>query len=315
MINKRFADEYRKAVDSVPLPLGYQDEILSALKDKENTNSLDAEREKRRKRYRGLGLSVAAAVLVLTVGLSVIFSVGINLAPTKEIRFCVASATNLNRVAGARIVFIDKQGEMLKDKKGETVTVFTDENGEAVATIPSTQEYTVQITTDGFITLEEELREGNYYISPEMTDDTYRAVITWDRECDLDAHLSVTSQGATEKLNYFNSDIENAQGQVIAALDTDSENGDGPETITFNAQDNMTIRFSVASYSALKENSNTHLSNTGAKVTLYKGETCVDVYNIDTSSQGNVWCVFEIKNSQLAVCDYTYSVSAITEIK
>ncbi|MBQ8000292.1 MAG: hypothetical protein IJ298_03635 [Ruminococcus sp.] len=315
MIDKRFADEYRKAVDSVQLPLEYQDEILSALRVKESTVSLDAEREMRRKRKRSLALPLVAAVLVLAVGLSVIFSVGINNTPVQEVRFSVASATSLRGVAGARIVFIGKQGEVLTDKKGETVTAVTDEKGEAVATIPSTQEYSVQITTDGYITLEEELRDGNYYISPEMTDDTYRAVLTWDKECDLDAHLSITAQGVTEKLNYFNSDVEDAQGQVIAALDTDSETGDGPETITFNAQEGVSFRFSVASYSALKDESSGELSATGARVTLYRGESCVGVYTIDTAYKGNAWCVFEVENTQLTVCDYTYSVSAITEIK
>lgn len=316
MIDKSFASEYRKTVDSIDFPLNYQEKILSDTQVKENILSFEAANKKGKAgNYRRYITAAVAAVLVLAVGFSVLFSAGINLKATKEVRIYVASATSLNCVAGARIVFIDKQGEVLTDRKGETVTAFTDEKGEAVVTIPATEDYTAQIVAEGYIPLEEASDKGNYYISPVMDKDTYRAVLTWKEECDLDAHLSVTQNGVTEKVHYFNSDFENSQGEVVAALDTDSETGSAPETITFNAQEDMKLRFSVASYSSLKENSNTHLALSGAKVTLYKGEACVGVYSIGTWAQGNVWCVFEIENSQLTVCDYTYSVGAIREIK
>lgn len=314
MNDKKFAEEYRNSVDSVKLPIDFKDKILSELRSAENTSS-EAKVQKHGSKKLKLAVSVLAAVLVLAVGLSAILTALPAVYGSKEVRFYVASATNLCSVAGARLVFKDRDGQLLTDETGQTVTVVTDENGEAVASLPAKGEYSVQITTEGYITLEENAQRGNYYISPEMSEDTYRAVLTWNEDCDLDAHLSVTTQRGTEKLNYFNSDIEDENGQVIAALDTDSENGDGPETITFNAYDGMSFCFSVASYSALKNDGSLKLSDTGAQVTLYRGETCMGTYSVDAVSEGNVWCVFKVENSQLEVCDYTYSVSAITEIK
>lgn len=314
MTDKKFCDEYRMSVDSVQLPEDYKEKILSNLSNGENVISLEAHREKVGKSRRPLWSALAAAVLVLAVGLAVIFSVGINNVPTKEVSFRVASATTLRGVAGARIVFISAEGEYLKDEKGETLTAYTDDNGEATASIPVTEEYTAQITAQGFIPLEQSGSGGNVYVSPVMNEDTYRAVLVWSGDYDLDAHLSVTAGGVTEKLNYFKSDIEDEQGQVIAALDTDSSRGGSPETITFNAKDEMLVRFSVASYSSLKDKES-KLCDTGAQVTLYKGDRCIDVYTVDSGAQGNVWCVFEMEKSQLTACDYTYSVSAMTEIK
>ncbi len=315
MTDKKFFDEYRKSVDSVQLPQGFKEKILSNLENRENIIDLQAHREKQGKNRLPLWSTLVAAVLVLAVGFAVIFSVGINNIPTKEVSFYVASATNLKGVAGARIVFVTAEGEYLKDKKGDTLTAYTDENGEATATVPATEEYTAQITAQGFITLEQSGNGGNVYVSPVMNEDTYRAVLVWNGEQDLDAHLSITSGDVTEKLNYFESDIEDETGQVIAALDTDSDKGGSPETITFNATDEMLIRYSVASYSSLKDKESRKLSDTGAQVTLYKGDRCIGVYTIEESTDDNVWSVFEIENSQLNACDYTYSVSAMTEIK
>lgn len=319
MNDTRFAAEYKKSVDAVALPADYQEKILSRLREVSTSpkDSLKPEKEKGKigGRVSYSFIASLAAVLVLAVGLTAVLSVVPVMPDSTVVSFSVASATNLGAVQGARIVFKDSGGELLTDSKGEVVTAVTDSKGEARATIPATQEYTAQITAQGYITLEDSADKGSYYVSPEMDESTYRAVLTWNEECDLDAHLSVTTAEGTEKLNYFNSDIEDEKGNVIAALDVDNETGDGPETITFNAYDDAVFRFSVASYSALKNGGEGRLSATGAQVTLYRGEICIGTYSIDTKSQGNAWCVFEVEDSELRLCDDTYSVSAITEIK
>lgn len=316
MNDNKFKAEYRKSVKSVSLPCDYKEKILSNLKAQEAVIPITAKtKENSIRKTSRLMTSLVAAVLVFAVGLTAILFIKTNNTETQVVRLSVASATNLNTISGARIVFRNSVGELLTDENGEILTAVTDENGLATATVPATEEISAQITMDGYISIEETAVSGNYYISPVMGEDTYRAVLTWDKKCDLDAHLSVTAENKTEKLNYFNSDIEDENGTVIAALDVDNEKGDGPETITFNASDDMLFRFSVASYSALKNSNDIKLSNTGAQVTLYRGETCIGTYNIDTNTEGNTWCVFEIEKSNLNICDYTYSVSAITEIK
>lgn len=303
MTDLKFTTEYRKSVEAVALPKNYQENILSALSERTPKRRVD------NTVFYKCVLS-AAAVLVLVFGL--IFAT--KMMPSDvHVSFRVSSATNLSAVKGARIVFVNSHGELLCDSTGETVEIFTDENGEAEATVPS-KGYTPYICAEGYIPLAADKTEGNYYISPEMNENTYRAVLTWETVQDLDAHLSVTKDGKTEKLHYFNSSIENEKGEVTAALDTDSETGSNPETITFNCDENTVVRYSVASYSALKEDIAKPFSDTAAQVALYRGEELLGIYKIQ-ESEGNVWCVFEIENGELRICSEYYSVSAMTDIK
>ena len=310
MTDKKFSNEYKKYIESAELPIDYQAEILSNLKKKTE----EPQNNKFYKNHKFVA-PLVAAVLVVCVGLSVCFS--LNFLKTQEVtlNFKVMSATNLRCITGAKIVFISPSGEKIKDKNGEDITAFTDENGTATVTLPRDEDYTVEVTADGFITLEESAEGGNYYISPVMNDDTYRAVLTWDKECDLDAHLSVTAHDNTEKINYYKSDIKDENGEVIASLDVDNETGDGPETITFNADDNSLWRFSVCSYSALKENSKLSLFESKPKVTLYQGNKLVCTYTLDKETADNVWRVLEIENGEIKLSNYTYSVNAVTEIE
>ncbi len=310
MTDKKFSTEYKNYIESAKPPVDYQAEILSNLKKKTQESPKYMFYNNRK-----LVASLVAAVLVVCIGLSVFLSFSFLKTQDVTLNFKVMSATNLKCISGAKIAFISPSGERIKDKNGEDITAFTDENGTATVTLPSDEDYTVEVTADGFITLEESAQNGNYYISPVMDNDTYRAVLTWDKECDLDAHLSVTAHDNTEKINYYKSDIKDENGDVLAALDVDNETGDGPETITFNADDNSLWRFSVCSYSALKENSKLSLFEAKPKVTLYQGNKLVCTYTLDKETADNVWCVFEIKNGEMKLSNYTYSVNAVTEVE
>ena len=147
-----------------------------------------------------------------------------------------------------------------------------------------------------------------------MNEDTYRAVLTWENNCDLDAILTMTKGEEKEQLFYFKSDIKNEQGEVIAALDTDSAVLGAPETITFNTTEDGLFRFSVASYSSLVNSGKADLGVSEAQVTLYKGSTVVDTFKVNDDTQDNAWCVFEIRNGKLHITDSTYSINAITEV-
>ena len=310
MTDKKFSTEYKKYIESAELPVDYQAEILSNLKKK-------TEEPQKYKFYNNSKLvaSLVAAVLVVCIGLSIFLSFNFLKNQDATLNFRVMSATNLKGISGAKIVFISPSGERIKDKNGVDFTAFTDENGTATVTLPTDEDYMVEVTADGFITLEESAEGGNYYISPIMNDDTYRAVLTWDKECDLDAHLSVTAHDNTEKINYYKSDIKDENGDVLASLDVDNETGDGPETITFNADKNSLWRFSVCSYSALKENSKLSLFEAKPKITLYQGNKLVGTYTLDIETADNVWCVFEIKNGEIKLSNYTCLVNAVTEIE
>lgn len=321
-MNERFYDEYRNSVNSIKFPEKYKEKILSALsEDFDNaekksgvTGKITSVDFAHKSRVKFIG-SMVAAVLIIAVALSVMFSVRNLTPPLKEVRFTVSCATNLSRIKGARVTFLSKTGETLKDKNGKVYEAYTDENGQVAVTIPSTEECTAQVSLDGYITATESIDNENIYVSPVMNEDTYRAVLQWSEDMDLDAILTVTASDRVERLDYFNSDIENKDGQVIATLDVDSDKPDTPETITFNAEDGAVFRFYVASYSSLKEGQDKDIANSGAVVTLYKGNECIGVYTSEHKSQGNVWCVFEAEGDILRLCDYTYIVENMKDVK
>lgn len=334
MKDNKFSAEYKKAVNGVSLPADYKEKILSALKEQdkkqeeENTPKTteiieftkpekQSEKETKTrnlKKFIPAIASVAAAIVIVVT--AVMFFAKKPVTPFKTtFNFSVASATNLGNISGAQIVFRDSNGELLTDDNGEILTAYTDENGKASVTLPEGEEYTAQVTIDGYIPYETSAQNGYIYISPVMTEDTYRAVLTWEKESDLDAILTTESEGNKDRVFYFKGTIENDEGQVIAALDTDSQFPTAPETITFNTEADTTFRFSVASYSALKESDANNLANSGAQVVLYKGETLLGKYNVPEDTSGNTWYVFEIKDSQLEIKNEIYSVDAISDVR
>ena len=322
MKNDKFCLEYRNSVDSVKLPENYKEKILSGLSEEfDNTDEKSGFMGKvtplesaRRPKVKFIG-SMVAAVLVIAVTLGVMFSVRIMIPSSKEVRFTVSCATNLQRVQGARVVFLSNTGETLKDKDGKVYEAYTDEKGQVAVTIPYTEDCSAQVSLDGYITATEEIDSENIYVSPVMNEDTYRAVLRWSEDMDLDSIFTVTSDKGIEKLDYFNSDIEDKEGQVIATLDVDSDTPDSPETITFNVEEGAVFRFSVASYSSLKERKNKDIANSGAMVTLYRGSECIGVYRAENKPQGNAWCVFEVEGDILRLCDYTYTIENMKDIK
>ncbi len=316
MTDSRFSECYKESVNSTKLPENFKDNILSNLDFDEKVIPFETTQKKKpkAKSFPRTMVSAAAAVAIAFCAL-LLFSVFKRPMPvaTTDLTVRVANATNLTRVGGAKVTFKNSKGEYLKDEKGRVLTAYTDEQGAVSATVPEGEELQVEVLATGFIPFVGNAVE-NIYISPEMTKDTYRAVLIWKEECDLDAFLTLTTEDGVEKLHYFKSDIVNKEGNVIAALDTDSEVPFAPETITFNASDGGLWRFSVGSYSSLKDEEGTMLRESGATVTLYKGDSLVGEYSIDTRSQGNVWCVFQVEKGKLNVCDKTYSVDAITDI-
>ncbi len=316
MTDSRFSNVYKESVQSVSLPENFKENILSNLNFGEKVIPIDSVRQKkpRAKFLPRTVISAAAAVVIVACAL-LLFSVLRNNTPVGEIdlTFNVANATNLASVSGAKVTFKNAEGEYLKDEKGQVLTTYTDEKGKVTATVPKDETLQVEVSAKGFIPFAGSVGE-NIYICPEMTQNTYRAVLTWTEDCDLDAVLTLTTDEGTEKLHYFNSDIVNKKGEVLAALDTDSEVPNAPETVTFDPEGEGVWRFSVGSYSSLKEERGTELQGSGAVVTLYKGNSLVGEYSVDTLSKGNVWRVFEIEKGKLNVCDITYSVDAMTDI-
>lgn len=316
MNEDRFKIEYKKSVDSVELPKNFEADIIRNLRSenenkKAENNGLELLKTKGKNRHIFWG--AVAAVLAVVIGVTSIVSAVSFMSQGRTVTFKVRNAVNAASVSGVRVVFRDDSGELIKDSNGEPVTATSDEDGVISARIPSGTELTAELDIEGYIPISTSADNENVYMSPVMDDNTYRAVLSWDEDCDLDAYLTVTSGGMTERLYYFESDIKNKSGEVIATLDIDSETPHAPETITFNTDDSAVFRFSVASYSALKESRDSIPK--GARVALYRGQECVDIYELDTQLDGNVWCVFEITGDNVTVRNDFYTVSAMTDIR
>lgn len=350
MTDSKFTAEYKNSVsdviENVILPTDYKSKILSVLReqaknaeaeepaettdltttqeceikntpevtpDSSNIIPFKAEKSKNTKRYIGILSSIAAAIVIITA-VFLIKNMGAGIVFTKDFNFSISSATNLANISGARVTFRDSDGEVIKDDYGNPVTAYTDENGKVSVSLPEADSYIAMISAEGYIPYEGRVNGSHIYVSPVMDENTYRAVLTWENTCDLDAILTVTHDNKTEQLYYFNSNIYDENDELIATLDTDSTVAGSPETITFNATEDGIFRFSVASYSALTTNSKSDLGTSKATVTLYKGDKIVDTFEVTPDTTDNVWCVLEVKNSEVQIIDNTYSVNAIPEV-
>ncbi|BBP02454.1 tetratricopeptide repeat protein [Sulfuriferula nivalis] len=129
-----------------------------------------------------------------------------------------------------------------------------------------------------------------YAISPVMTNlDGMRIVLNWGATPpDLDSHLLF-------KNNHIF--FQNKNG-TDALLDVDDTDGYGPETTTImRKHDGERYVYAVHSFSNYADTTTHDLSNSGAKVFVYVGQTLIRTYYVPTHTIGNLWTVFAITES------------------
>lgn len=197
-------------------------------------------------------------------------------------------------------------GGLLTDTKA-----YTDSNGEYSIILPIGA-YTAEVTKNGYfptytnIIVSAEDCDAYSVLSPAMTEDEYRVVLTWgEYPSDLDSHLTGTIDGNSVHV-YYNLKEAYSDGEIIASLDHDDTSSYGPETITFTMDDpNDTVTYYVYDYSNGGNSSSNALSYSNATVTLYSGNNIFDpiVYHIPVGKEGTYWYVFEIKNYKISKID------------
>lgn len=182
--------------------------------------------------------------------------------------------------------------EVLLQKNGaQTVVGRTDANG-VVTLNPSFADdnnAVVIIKKEGYSTLVAKCPcQGlTYAISPVMKNlDGIRVVLTWGKyPYDLDSHLWYSNQHV-----YFDNKIGNK-----ANLDVDDVDSYGPETITIEEKKFGTEYFYGVHDFSNKELSNSYqLSESGATVFVYIGQSLVKTYYVPKDKVGNLWTVFKI---------------------
>ncbi len=135
----------------------------------------------------------------------------------------------------------------------------------------------------------------NETMSPEMDDGYYRIVLTWGVDPrDLDSHMvAETSSGGSIHVAYYDKNPD----PHYANLDVDDTSSYGPETVTItNFEGLSNIRYAVHDYTNRYEEPSNALSNSGAVVRIYKGNTLLRTFNVPTGYGGTEWDVFELKS-------------------
>lgn len=177
--------------------------------------------------------------------------------------------------------------------------------------------YTVEMTLEGYTTGYFSFQiDGNESVtahgslSPIMSGNTYRVVLTWGASPrDLDSHLCGTAGDGTEFSIYFGKkQAYRKDGSEIGNLDVDDISGYGPETTTFYVDTEGSYYFYVYRYS-----SSGSLPDSGAKVEVYNGDRLVASYSINPAADDSYryWNVFQIKNGIYQTVD-SMSNSAMT---
>lgn len=126
-----------------------------------------------------------------------------------------------------------------------------------------------------------------YAISPIMANlDGMRVVLNWGATpADLDSHIVYPGNHI-----YFS----NMKG-ADALLDVDDTTSYGPETITLQRKhDGEKYVYAVHDYSNRGNANSSLLSNSGAKVFVYVGQTLIKTYYVPVNKVGNLWTIFAV---------------------
>ena len=140
----------------------------------------------------------------------------------------------------------------------------------------------------------------NPVITDKITSSQYRVVLTWGKTpADLDAHL--TGPGTSGRFHIFwNSKKTSYSSKVLAVLDVDDRSSYGPETITINygVRPSGIYRYYVHNYSNRSSKASSALGNSGAMVTVYRGNSQIANYTVPKKA-GTLWYVFYIRGGKV----------------
>ncbi len=230
-----------------------------------------------------------------------------------EVIICELGGTVSNALTGERLSDVT-----MNFRKGYNVTtgridltLTTDSEGQFYTGDLDSGYYTIELIKDGFIVSyalcqaaasnwEESIRQDalsqTISISPYITsDDTLRIVLSWGATpSDLDSHLVGINPAGDRYHVYYSIKNHSWGGDECANLDIDDTTSYGPETITvfLNVQGGN-FSYLIHDYSNRSSTNSTSMSNSGATVSVYSGNTLLRVFNVPTNTVGTVWHVFD----------------------
>lgn len=133
----------------------------------------------------------------------------------------------------------------------------------------------------------------NIFLSPQnqqpVVGGNLRAVLHWGMTPqDLDSHMvGPTEDGGT--FHVFYQEME----EPPVMLDVDDVDGEGPEEISVTEMVDGRYSYYIHDYTNRDKSSSTELSNSGAYIDLYTGNTRLGRISIPQNREGTVWHVFD----------------------
>jgi hypothetical protein len=222
--------------------------------------------------------------------------------------FAIALAGLLAPAAATRADTMQVQilSAVVKDQKIGGATVIMQKNG-AQAVSAMTNDQGIAAPTSAFADDENALlivkkvgysslvvkcpcKGMTYALSPVMTAlDGLRAVLNWGPSpSDLDLHVAFPGH------HIYWDDKDGPEG-TDARLDVDQTRGFGPETITIDKKhSDASYVFAVHDFTDRSDARASGLSNSGAKVLVYIGQSLVRSYYVPKGMAGNLWTIFRI---------------------
>ena len=189
--------------------------------------------------------------------------------------------------------------------EGETVAEgHTDATGTYRLELPIGN-YTISADTDGYtsgtfnvvVLPDQNTDSQNGTITPILSDDEYRIVLTWDANpADLDSHLFGHRPDGSEFHVYFSIKQALDGDSEICNLDVDDVNSYGPETITLRPNADTPYYYYIHKYNG----TGSICSTSQASIAVYNGANLVATYNAPVDQgDGIYWNVFALANGQI----------------
>lgn len=199
----------------------------------------------------------------------------------------------------------------------------TDQDGKYEVKLPLGN-YTVEMIKEGYISNSYNifvasgsvLDQNNTLVpnSIETPAGDLRIVLTWGLiPRDLDSHLVGPNADGTGTFHiYFSNKKYTKDGTIYADLDLDDTLSYGPETTTiYKMNSEGKYSFYVHDYTNRNYTTSSEMSNSGAKIEVYKGDTLCSVFRIPTNVSGTYWHVFDYDASTNRIIPVNTFVSGI----
>ena len=221
----------------------------------------------------------------------------------------VSDASNGSRISGATVyAYI---GYNSSTSGVLYASAATDSNGRYSIKLPKGK-FTLITKKSGYITADENYQvtgaDTSYThqisLSQKLSNTTYRIVLTWgSTPNDLDSHLFGPTSSSTFHVYYSGKSCYNlSASKYLCQLDVDDRSAYGPETITLDLSaayvGGGTYKYYIKDFTNRSSTSSTALANSGATVTVYKGNTQVAKYYVPNKA-GTYWHVFDIVDGSI----------------